>query len=398
MRVDGSGSRLEIMGAVFGALRVGENGDGKLTVANGGVLTSEDMEVGFSATSGGQVIVSGSGARIELNDSLAVGGSDTMAGGAGTLEIGNGGVVDAGGAATFWQNSRLSLDGGTLIANGGVISAGGIVAGVGTIQGNVFSSSTTYRPGFSAGQISIKGSWNLAGSDTVEMELGGAVPAQNDQFVVDGAITLNHAAFELTLLPSFLDATIPEGLEIILISNESGLPIGGQFSGVAEGDVIASGDHFFKASYAGGTGNDFTLTVTSGASDPYATWSGGADFHADASGDGVANGLAWVLGASDPGAGAIGLLPTFDHSSDPDFFIFSYRRKADAHADVSTTIQPEYGSNLSDWTEAVAGADIAISVDEDGAGTGIDMVEVKIRRTLAVSGRLFTRLRVEKDG
>jgi len=395
--VSGAGSRLDIMGDFSGALRVAEDGEGTLSVSNGGVLTSENMEVGFSATSEGQVVVSGSGARIELNGSFAVGGSDTAAGGIGALEIRNNGVVDAGGAATFWQNSSLSLDGGTLIAGEGVITAGASVSGTGTIQGNVLSSSTTYRPGLSVGQLAIQGSWTLSGSDSVEMELGGAASSQNDRFIVDGGIQLNQAAFALSLLPSFMNAAIPEGLEITLISNASASTIHGQFSGVAEGAVIASGGYFFLASYVGGTGNDFTLTVINEPTAAYAAWSGGVDFNADANGDGVANGLAWVLGAADPSTNAIGLLPTFDHSSDPDFFIFTYRRKDDAHADASTTIAAEYSSNLTDWTEAVAGQDVIISVDENGAGAGIDMVEVKIRRMLAVGGRLFTRLRVEHD-
>jgi hypothetical protein len=88
------------------------------------------------------------------------------------------------------------------------------------------------------------------------------------------------------------------------------------------------------------------------------------------------------------------LAPTFDDTSDPDFFIFTYRRTDEAAADANTTIAVEYGSNLTGWTTAVAGADIVITPTDDGAGAGIDLVEVKIRRTLAVDGRLFARLSV----
>ena len=51
----------------------------------------------------------------------------------------------------------------------------------------------------------------------------------------------------------------------------------------------------------------------------------------------------------------------------------------------------EYGSILSGWTPAVAGADIIITPTNDIL-PGIDSVQVKIRRTLAVGGKLFARL------
>ena len=42
---------------------------------------------------------------------------------------------------------------------------------------------------------------------------------------------------------------------------------------------------------------------------PYATWSGGAAFDADANNDGVDNGMAWLLGAANPADNAAGKLP-----------------------------------------------------------------------------------------
>jgi autotransporter-associated beta strand protein len=127
---------------------------------------------------------------------------------------------------------------------------------------------------------------------------------------------------------------------------------------------------------------------------PYAAWSGGAGFESDANTDGIANGIAWVLGAADPSANATALLPLIDNSSDPDFFIFNYRRLDNAAADSRTTIRAQYGSTLAGWTDAMAGPDIIITTADDFHGPGIDKVEVKIRRTLATGGKLFTRLQV----
>ena len=152
---------------------------------------------------------------------------------------------------------------------------------------------------------------------------------------------------------------------------------------------------------------NLTFTVDDGASHTgsttittiqtqYVAWAGGAAFGGDANNDGVANGLAWVLGATDKNANALPLLPTMDNTSDPDFFIFTYRRDDDANTDPNTTIKAEYGSTLAAWTPAVHdGTDIIITPTDEGAGVGIDLVQVKIRRTLAVGGKLFARLKAE---
>ncbi|MFZ9937626.1 MAG: beta strand repeat-containing protein [Luteolibacter sp.] len=145
------------------------------------------------------------------------------------------------------------------------------------------------------------------------------------------------------------------------------------------------------------------LAAEAGGGIPYDTWIAGTfatdltdptpslDFDAG----GLATGLEWVLGG-DPtdGADDAGIAPTFDNTTDPDFFIFTYRRADEAAADANTAIMVEYGSDLAGWTEAVAGADVEIIETDDGAAAGIDLVAVKIRRTLAVGGKLFARLNV----
>jgi autotransporter-associated beta strand protein len=116
----------------------------------------------------------------------------------------------------------------------------------------------------------------------------------------------------------------------------------------------------------------------------------------DFDGGGLPTAIEWALGG-DPtdGNDDAGITPTLDTTSDPDFFIFTYRRSHDAEADTNTTIAVEYGSDLAGWTPAEAGPDIQITVDDEGAAAGIDLVEVKIRRTLAADLKLFARLKVE---
>ena len=67
--------------------------------------------------------------------------------------------------------------------------------------------------------------------------------------------------------------------------------------------VALAADNNFHAASSSAT----AFTIASG--NGYQAWSGGAVFDADSNGDGVENGLAWLLGAADKDVSAIGLLP-----------------------------------------------------------------------------------------
>jgi hypothetical protein len=145
--------------------------------------------------------------------------------------------------------------------------------------------------------------------------------------------------------------------------------------------------------------DDTIINVVGGT--PYGIWSDGfagltdRNPALDFDKGGLATGLEWVLGGNptNPSDDA-GIAPLFNNTSDPDFFIFTYRRTDAAAADANTKIAVQYGSDLVGWTPAVAGPDIVITPTDNGAGVGIDLVEVKIRRTLAVGGKLLARLQV----
>ncbi|MBT8045090.1 MAG: hypothetical protein KJO79_09080 [Verrucomicrobiae bacterium] len=105
--------------------------------------------------------------------------------------------------------------------------------------------------------------------------------------------------------------------------------------------------------------------------------------------------MAWVLGAAGPSASAIALLPTLDSNTDAEFYIFSFRRSDAAHADSNTTITPQYCGSLSNWVDAEHnGTDIIITPTDDFYGSGVDKVEVKIKRDLVTGDGFFARLNV----
>jgi hypothetical protein len=112
---------------------------------------------------------------------------------------------------------------------------------------------------------------------------------------------------------------------------------------------------------------------------------------------GLPTGIEWVVGG-DPTTGTddAGKAPTLDATTDPVYLIFTYRRSDVAHADVKTVINVQYSTDLSTWTNAVAGTDIVVNAYDNfhGSTPGIDKVEVKIRRTLALGNKLFARLQV----
>ncbi len=170
--------------------------------------------------------------------------------------------------------------------------------------------------------------------------------------------------------------------------------IAGVLSGVSATPTVAGSNLSFTVT-DGVSGKTGTATIAA-IQTQYQSWSGGAVFNADANGDGISNGMAWVLGVADTAANAGGLIkPVFDNTSDLDYIIYTYRRSDVASADANTTIAAEYTSALGGWTTAVHdGVNVIITSTNDGAGVGVDLVQVKIKRTLAVSGQIFVRLKV----
>lgn len=128
----------------------------------------------------------------------------------------------------------------------------------------------------------------------------------------------------------------------------------------------------------------------------FEVWAGaGSNPDDDSNQDGVADAIAWVLGAETPSSRIDDLLPVADLAGDSDYFTYTYRRSDAAYNDPTTSIELSYGSDLNSWTTAVHdGKDILITVSDDFYGTGVDQVEVKLHQTLAIEGRLFARLRV----
>jgi autotransporter-associated beta strand protein len=146
---------------------------------------------------------------------------------------------------------------------------------------------------------------------------------------------------------------------------------------------------------------DGLLEVTTGPAEGYAGWASGflpaftntaADL--DFENDGLASGIEWVVGGDPTLNDAASVAPAFDNTTDPDDFLFTFRRRDDAAADPNTTIVVEYGSDLAGWTPALDGVGGVSINDTTDLGGGFHQVTVAIPRALALGGKIFARLRV----
>lgn len=176
------------------------------------------------------------------------------------------------------------------------------------------------------------------------------------------------------------------------ITGTSASFVDGVLSGVSVTPTVKGIGLTFTVNDGAGHTGSATFDVQS----VFVNWSGGPSATTDSNDDGVANGIAWLLGAADPSVNAATLLPTY--ASDADYFIYTYRRSDAANNDPATTIAVLYGSTLESWTTAVHdGTDIIITPSNDFYGVGVDKVEVKIKKTLSSSGKLFSRLSLQTN-
>jgi collagen type I/II/III/V/XI/XXIV/XXVII alpha len=121
-------------------LKVGNAGDGSLTVQQGGeVVTATggtgEIDIAIAAGETSTATVTGAGSLLQGN-SLAVGGNIDAAGGQGKLTVSSSGEVLVS-DAHVWSTGAIKLSGGTLATDPLTIDAGGAVNGAGLVSGAI---------------------------------------------------------------------------------------------------------------------------------------------------------------------------------------------------------------------------------------------------------------------
>ncbi len=146
--------------------------------------------------------------------------------------------------------------------------------------------------------------------------------------------------------------------------------------------------------------DDTTITVA----DPYSLWAGSETFGSDANGDGIPNGLAWLLGATDVNQDAMALLPKSEVVSG-DLYLYFTTLNTTARGTASIKVQYSKDLGILDlWAnhQAEVPGSAGISTDTDtgirfdirtASGNLID-VEARIPASAAATGKkLFSRVK-----
>jgi autotransporter-associated beta strand protein len=139
----------------------------------------------------------------------------------------------------------------------------------------------------------------------------------------------------------------------------------------------------------------FTINVSGTAQTPYDAWSGGAGFDVDTNGDGVDNGLAFLLGAANPNANALGLLPEVTEDNGNLVLNFNMLNAA-ARGTAALSIEHSSDLGIGDAWEAALVPDVDNTINDvvfDIEGSGPLDVEATIPSSKAVAGKLFGRLK-----
>jgi len=297
----------------------------------------------------GKVTVTGAG-------ELRLEGANTYAGGtvvtSGTLRVGN-----TAGSAT---------GSGPVTVVGGVITGSGVIAGGVTI-GDDGTWSLPAAGTLATGPATIRGTYRFTAN------LSDAPAAVHGNLEINSGSVLEIVSpdegwQETLYLIARHDGTTPEAF-----SGVNGMPDGYQLSY----DHVIDGDAHLAL-----------------VAEPFTAWRlehGVADFGIDhdSDGDGVPNGIEFVLGG-DPQSNSRPLLPVVASDDDGGGHLFVFRRSAES---AGYPVWVELSGDLKTWEaaeERIPGLDQQIDVDFHGPGT--DRVTVRIPENPGNGGRLFARL------
>lgn len=186
--IDGAGSTVNV---TQGNVSQGRDGNGTLTVQNGGAMNVTGRYfMGAVLPTGTATTTIGAGSQVTVT-------GDTLVG----IGLNGSSLPDA--TASHGTATLTIAGGGTLNANGGLfIGAGGTVGGSGTIVGNVSNFGGTVAPGQSPGTLTIDGNLTMEGG-LIRIEVAGTGLGQYDVLNVLGMADIDGATVEFAFVDGF---------------------------------------------------------------------------------------------------------------------------------------------------------------------------------------------------
>jgi autotransporter-associated beta strand protein len=177
-------------------------------------------------------------------------------------------VKEGTGTWTLWGDSvwqgPLIVSNGVLQVNGSIEGvSGATVCGGATLggRGTIGAPLTVEAGGNLTGSLVFASNLTLGATASLDVTLAGTnAVSQYGQTQAAGVVNLNGAALVLRL-----GAAPVGGAVYTILDNRSALPVSGAFANAADGATLAASyggrTCYFKVNYAGGDGNDVTLTA-----------------------------------------------------------------------------------------------------------------------------------------
>ncbi len=300
---------------------------------------------------------------------------------------------------------------GPVVVNAGTLGGTGSLSGAVTIGNGTGSADAILAPGASIESLAT-GNLTFASDGSYAVEVD-ATSVTSDQTLVTGTVTINAA----TTLTVNLTGTLAGGQKYFIVVNDDVDAVAGTFKDFGQGAIVGNfGGVDLKISYTGDSGtssltggNDIVLYVDSSGGTPFETWAatgtlpGTVTFDGDLNGDGVQDGLAFLLGAVNPDDNAVGLLPKVTQSGGDLVITFATLTAANRgtavvnlqHSSDLGLSDPWFTVTVPETTSTVDGVsfNVILLPTPDGFMNGITAT---IPASEAAAGKLFGRLVAEQ--
>ena len=364
---------------------------GSLILGTGGINSATGNTSLYTLDLGGGIV----GAAANWNSSLemtltGVNGNTTFDTAGFTVRLS--GIIDGSAGLVKTGAGTLILTGLNTYSGPTQVNAGAI-GGFGTSDSSplTVASGAAVAPGDLTTDIFVAPSAILSSGSTLRIKIDNESDLA-DQLQSPGTVNITGANLALSEINA---GSVQPFSEFIIVDADGGVT--GTFAGLPENATVNVGLNAFTIHY---TANQVTLAATAAGS-PYLDWADDnelvgddRDFEADPDGDGIANGLEWVLGG-DPLASNSSMVSVTGSSLTG--LTLSFNREEDSIG--VATLVVEWTTDLDvTWnevpvTQAGGSYDDGVTVSVNQEATP-DRVTVTIPSNNEAGSKLFARLRV----